>query len=107
LSDRAASVAAAGGGHLREWLFEAVAVPVARDRSLCVRAVTAASPFDQELTITVLEVELGTAAVTDEGGVLLGDLPVDRCGMVLGDVTTLDAWTGPDAPSRDGLADVT
>ncbi|MFE4373180.1 hypothetical protein ACFRMN_34085 [Streptomyces sp. NPDC056835] len=39
--------------------------------------------------------------------VRLGDLPVDRCGMVIGDASGLDAWTGMNDEPADGLADVT
>jgi hypothetical protein len=38
--------------------------------------------------------------------VLLGDLPVDRCGMVLGDASALDAFVGISGGTTDGLADV-
>lgn len=107
LSDRAATAAAAGGGHVHEWLFEAVAVPVAADRPLSVRATTQPSPSDQQPTIAILEVELGLAvAAAAEGPVVLGDLPVGRSGMVLGDAEALDSWVGEEGTSRDGLADV-
>ncbi|MFC6016996.1 hypothetical protein ACFP2T_12360 [Plantactinospora solaniradicis] len=92
LSDRAAAVAATGGGHIHEWLFEAVAVPVNADRSLPVRAATRPSPFDGEAAITMLDVGLGSGG---EGAArLLGDLPADRCGMLLGDAVALDSWVG-------------
>ncbi|MCL8014195.1 hypothetical protein [Streptomyces sp. AS02] len=105
LSERAGAVASAGGGHVQDWLCELVGVPVARDTPLPVRATTAASPFDGGPTIAVLEVDLGLPWTADEP-VLLGDLPVDRCGMVLGDAIALDSWTGDGHPSTDGLADV-
>jgi hypothetical protein len=38
---------------------------------------------------------------------MLGDMPVDGCGMVLGDARALDNFTGPDGEAADGLADVT
>ncbi|MEU8214463.1 hypothetical protein AB0C47_01665 [Micromonospora taraxaci] len=90
-SDRAAAVAATGGGHIQEWLFEAVAVPVHADRRLPVLAATQPSPFFGETVITMLEVRLGG----ESAGRLLGDLPADRCGMVLGDAVALDSWAGP------------
>lgn len=49
----------AGGGHLREWLCEAVAVAAADDRPLSVRTSTSPSPFDEEPTIATLEISLG------------------------------------------------
>jgi hypothetical protein len=74
-----------------------------------VRARTSASPFDGEPTIAVLEVGLGLPWPGPEDGepVQLGDLPVDRCGMVLGDARALDGFTGLGGESTDGLADVT
>jgi hypothetical protein len=107
LSQRAVVAARHRGGHLRDWLCEAIA---ARTSSgpLLVRASAAASPFDGEPTIAVLEVGLGI--VWPDGAardpVLLGDLPVDRCGMVLGDASALDAFAGIDGDTTDGLADV-
>lgn len=109
LFQRAATAAAAGGGHLRDGSCdaEAVAVPAAADRSLPVRASTAPSPFDGEPTIAVLEVELGVPWPWPSGDpVLLGDLPVDRCGMVLGDAKALDGFVGLGGDSTNGLADV-
>ncbi|RKN34770.1 hypothetical protein [Micromonospora musae] len=90
LSDRAVAVAATGGGHIQEWLFEAVAVPVDADRPLSVLAACQPSPFSGEAAITMLEVRLGG----ERAGRLLGDLPADRCGMVLGDAVALDSWVG-------------
>ncbi|MFJ8011002.1 hypothetical protein [Streptomyces sp. NPDC096339] len=109
LPERARAVAAAGGGHFREWLCEAVAVPVAADRALPVRASTSASPFDGEPAIATLEVGLGLVWPESRDRrvpIRLGDLPVDRCGMVVGDAAALDAWTGMDDEPADGLADV-
>jgi hypothetical protein len=101
LSERAATAAAAGGGHVREWLFEAVAVPAAADRPLSVRATTQPSPFDQQPTIAVLEVDLGVAVpALTKGPIVLGDLPVDPTGMVLGDAVALDSWVGLDGVPR-------
>jgi hypothetical protein len=110
LSERAREAASSGGGHLREWLCEAVAVPAAADRALRVRASTSPSPFDEEPTVATLEIALGfpwpeTADLP--APVRLGDLPVDRCGMVIGDAVGLDAWTGLEGEPADGLADVT
>ncbi|WP_223291073.1 hypothetical protein [Streptomyces avicenniae] len=109
LSERASAAAAIGGGHVHDGDCEMVAVRAADDRPLTVRASTAASPFDAGPTIAVLEVDLGLPWVGPPGDepVVLGDLPVDRCGMVLGDALALDSWTGDDHPSTDGLADVT
>ncbi len=110
LSERARAVASSGGGHLREWLCEAVAVPAADDRPLRVRASTSPSPFDEEPTIATLEIGLclpWPETADRSAPVRLGDLPVDRCGMVIGDAVGLYAWTGTDDESADGLADVT
>ncbi|MFG3347782.1 hypothetical protein ACGF1Z_22265 [Streptomyces sp. NPDC048018] len=110
LSERARTAASSGGGHLREWLCEAVAVPAADDRPLRVRASTSPSPFDEEPTIATLEISLGlpSPGTADRSlPVRLGDLPVDRCGMVIGDAAGLDAWTGMNNEPADGLADVT
>lgn len=117
LSERARTAIVAGGGHLHgpedsepaAWMCEAIAVEAAADRPLRVRARTSTSPFDGEPTIAVLEVDLGLPwPGRDDGGPLqLGDLPVDRCGMVLGDALALDGFTGLDGQSTDGLADVT
>ncbi|MFE1787727.1 hypothetical protein ACFW7J_04830 [Streptomyces sp. NPDC059525] len=59
LSERARAAMAKGGGHFREGLCEAVAVPAAADRVLMVRASTSPSPFDREPTIATLEIGLG------------------------------------------------
>ncbi|MFD4660340.1 hypothetical protein ACFWP2_32510 [Kitasatospora sp. NPDC058444] len=107
LSVRAAAAAKAGGGHLREWEYEAVAVPAAADRPLAVRATTEPSLFDEEPTIATLEVALGLPWPEGvDSPVLLGDLPVDRGGMVVGDSVGLDAWTGLEDEPADGLADL-
>ncbi|WP_422736217.1 hypothetical protein ACN263_21845 [Micromonospora sp. WMMD729] len=101
LSDRAAAVAATGGGHIQEWLFEAIAIPVNADRRLPVLAATQPSPFFGEPAITMLEVHLGG----ESAGRLLGDLPADRCGMVLGDAVALDSWAGPSVESGTNYDD--
>ncbi|MFF5970191.1 hypothetical protein ACFY7C_01570 [Streptomyces sp. NPDC012769] len=108
LSERAREAAAAGGGHLRDGLCEAVAVPARADGTLTVRAATEPSVFDEEPVISVLEVELGVPWPDGAGDapVRLGDLPVDRCGTVVGDAVALDAWTGLADESDDGLADL-
>jgi hypothetical protein len=108
LAARAKAAAASGGGHLLDPDCEAVAVPVAADRPLTVRASTSASPFDGEPTIAILEVDLGVPweSAGTTGNVKLGDLPVDRCGMVLGDAEALDGFVGLGADSTDGLADL-
>lgn len=117
LSVRAGEVVASGGGHIhgseggepRDGDCEAVAVGAAVGRTLPVRGRTSASPFDGEPTVAVLEVALGLpwAGGDDGAPVRLGDLPVDRCGMVLGDAGALDGFVGLDGPSTDDLADVT
>ncbi|WP_328394215.1 hypothetical protein OHS70_05470 [Streptomyces sp. NBC_00390] len=109
LSERAIAAASIGGGHVHDWVCEMVAVPAADDRPLLVRASATASPFDGGPTIAVLEMDLGLPWVGTAGDerIVLGDLPVDRCGMVLGDAVALDSWTGGGHPSTDGLADVT
>ncbi|MET8543271.1 hypothetical protein ABZW03_21865 [Kitasatospora sp. NPDC004799] len=109
LSVRAGAAAKAGGGHLREaeWECEAVAVPAAADRPLAVRATTEPSAFDEEPTVATLEVELGLPWPEGvDSPVLLGDLPVDRGGMAVGDAVGLDAWTGLEDEPADGLADL-
>ncbi|MFI5528874.1 hypothetical protein ACIA8O_10015 [Kitasatospora sp. NPDC051853] len=107
LSVRAAEAVATGGGHLRDGEAEVVVVRAAADRPLRVRATTRPSLFDEEPTIAVLEVALGLPWNAGQPGpVLLGDLPVDRCGMVVGDASGLDVWTGPADEPLDGLADV-
>jgi hypothetical protein len=110
LSERAAAAAANGGAHLHEWLCEAIAVPTATG-VLPVSAIAQPAVWDPVDTIAVLEVDLGlpwTTFGSDDTPVLLGDLPVDRCGMVLGDAAALDSWVGfmKGEPSIDGLADL-
>ncbi|MDT0407460.1 MULTISPECIES: hypothetical protein [Streptomyces] len=80
----------------------------ANDRPPMVRASTAASPFGGGPAIAVLEIDLRLPWVStaEDEPIVLGDLPVDRCGMVLGDALALDSWTGDGHPSTDGLADV-
>lgn len=106
-SERAFAAAATGGGHLHDggaaepstWGYEAVAVPAASDRPLPVRARTAPSAFDGEPVISALEVSLGlpwNRATHGDGPVPLGDLPVDRCGMILGDARALDGLAAVD-----------
>jgi hypothetical protein len=107
LSERAREAASAGGGHLREWLCEAVAVPAADDRPLRVRASTSPSPSGEKPTVATLEIALGLpwpGTINRSGPIRLGDLPVDRRGMVIGDAVGLDAWTGPEGEPADGLA---
>ncbi|WP_327064055.1 hypothetical protein OG196_04380 [Kitasatospora purpeofusca] len=81
LSERVRAAASSGGGHLHEWLCEAIVVPAAADRPLEVRASTSPSPFDGQPTIATLEVGLGVPwpGTADRSVPLrLGDLPVDR-----------------------------
>lgn len=108
LGHRASAAAADGGGHLRDGLCEAVAAPAATGTPLAVRAATSPSPFDGEPTIAVLEVDLGVpwAAGDRDVPIRLGDLPVDRCGMVLGDARALESFVGLDGATTDGLADL-
>jgi hypothetical protein len=107
LSQQAAAAAMRGGGHLSAGFCEAIAVR-ASSGPLPVRATASPSPFDGEPTVAVLDVDLGTSwpAGTAREVVLLGDLPVDRCGMVLGDAGALDAFVGMSGGTTDGLADV-
>ena len=108
LSQRAAVAARRRGGHLSDGPCEAIAVQ-ASSGPLLVRAAASPSPFDGEPTIAVLDVDLGISwpAGTARDVVLLGDLPVDRCGMVLGDASALDSFVGIGGGTTDGLADVT
>ncbi|WP_189272012.1 hypothetical protein [Kitasatospora griseola] len=107
LSERAGAAAAAGGGYLWDDECEAVAVRAAGGGELRVRARTALSWCTEERVISLLEVDLGVPW-TGEGDapIPLGDLPVDRCGMVVGDGVALDAWIGPAGEPTHGLADV-
>lgn len=115
LSGRALAMAAAGGGHLHDggaagpepWGFEAVAVPAATDRPLPVRAWTSPSPFDGEPVISALEISLGLPWTHGPTPLPLGGLPVDRCGMILGDARALDTFEGLNGTSVNGLADLT
>ncbi|MER6197739.1 hypothetical protein ABT234_10250 [Streptomyces sp. NPDC001586] len=105
LSARATEAARAGGGHIRDHLAEAVAVAAAADRPLPVRATSRPGPFYGRPTIAVLEVGLGLPW-TGTVDVAIGDLPVDRCGMVLGDARALDSFTGSGDEAGNGLADL-
>lgn len=75
---------------------------------LAVRSSVAPSPFNGEPTIAVLEVDLGVAwpAGATSGAALLGDLPIDRCGMVIGDARALDAFAGINGTTTDGLSEL-
>lgn len=108
LSQRGGQAAEAGGVHVSDGLAEAVIVQADPGRPLPVRATTAPSPFDGSATIAVLEVALGVPwrAAPGSDSILLGDLPVDRCGMVLGDAAALDGFVGLGGESIDGLADL-
>jgi hypothetical protein len=109
LSVRAIRSVATGPAHLRDWRCEAIAVPAAPDRPLPVRASTYPSPFGDDPVIEILEVDLGVpiSHVTSTAGPLhVGDLPIDRCGTVIGDATALDQWIGLCRKSTSGLADV-
>ena len=72
------------------------------------RATASPSPFGGESAVAILEVDLGMSwpADTARDVVLLGDLPVDRCMMVLGDASALDVFVGISGGTTDGLADV-
>jgi hypothetical protein len=107
LSQRAAVATMRRGGHLRDGPCEAIAVR-ASSGPLPVRATASPSPFDGEPTVAVLEADLGMSwpAGTARDAVLLGDLPVDRCGMIVGDASALDAFVGISGSTADGLADV-
>ena len=108
LSRRAAAAIASGGGYLRQFECEAVAVAASADRPLPVSATVSTSPFDNAPTIATLQIDLGRPwTADDQTTVLLGDLPVDHCGMLLGDAAGLDSWSGIGSASVDALADVT
>jgi len=115
LSVRATAAVEQGGGHLhepadgpgQEWFCEAVAVPAAADRPLQVRAMTWDSYDGPVVTVLEVDLHLPWPGGPDGEPVLLGDLPVDRCGMVLGDALALDSFVGLSGESIDGLADVT
>ncbi len=107
LSRRAASAVESGGGYLRQFECEAVAVAATPDRPLPVSASSSPSPFDDAPTISTLQVDLGRPWTgTNLATVPLGDLPVDHCGMVLGDAAGFDSWSGIGGTAIDGLADV-
>ncbi|MBB4742459.1 hypothetical protein BJY16_005918 [Actinoplanes octamycinicus] len=123
LSVRALRAAEAGGATLRDWLAEAVAVPAGPattgrvPRHAAPLRVTADvrpgayGPVDDRDAIAVLTIELNVPWPDVSSGtepVPLGDLPVDRCGMVVGDARALDSWVGFLRGERtiDGLADV-
>ncbi|MGI5175776.1 hypothetical protein ACQEVZ_05520 [Dactylosporangium sp. CA-152071] len=110
LSVRAMRAAETGGAHLRDWLAEAVAVP-AGPAALTVHARTRPGTYDDVDTIATLDIDLNLpwSAVSDGTvPVVLGDLPVDPCGMVIGDAVALDSWAGIAREERtvDGLADL-
>ncbi|XVU29626.1 hypothetical protein ACQPZJ_21870 [Actinoplanes sp. CA-054009] len=107
LSVRALRAAQAGGACLRDWLAEAVAAPAGAGL-LTVSAETRPGTYEPAETIAVLEIGLGLPWPGGTGPIVLGDLPVDRGGMVIGDARALDSWVGFLSPSRsvDGLADV-
>ena len=107
LSQRAAAASMRRGGHLSDRLCEAIAVR-ASSGPLPVRAAASPSPFDSEPTVAVLDVDLGMPwpAGPARDVILLGDLPVDRCGTVLGDASALDAFVGISGDTTDELADV-
>ena len=102
LSRRGGQAAGGGGVHVHDGLAEAVVVRADPRRPLPVRATTAPSPFDGADTIAVLEVELDLPWASNRDSVLLGDLLVDRCGMVLGDAAALDGFVGLGGKSIDG-----
>lgn len=110
LSVRATRAAGEGGAHLRDWLAEAVAVP-AGSGLLTVTARTRPGTYDETATIGTLDIDLNVpwsmVSATPEP-VHLGDLPVDRSGMVVGDAVALDSWVGflSSARTVDGLADL-
>jgi hypothetical protein len=110
LSARAGRAAQAGGAHLRDWLAEAVVAPAGPGK-LTVTARTRPGTYEAADTIAALDVDLDLpwpAVSAGSAPVSLGDLPVDPCGMVIGDAAALDSWVGflPAARSVDGLADV-
>ncbi|MCI4066039.1 hypothetical protein MRQ36_27210 [Micromonospora sp. R77] len=110
LSVRAMRAADEGGAHLQDWLVEVVAVP-AGPGALTVTARTRPGTYEKIDTISMLDIDLGlpwSAVSAGEEPVVLGDLPVDPSGMVIGDAVALDSWVGflPKARSIDGLADL-
>ncbi|MBM0226242.1 MULTISPECIES: hypothetical protein [Micromonospora] len=110
LSVRAMRAADTGGAHLQDWLAEAVAVP-AGPGALTVSARTRPGTYEAIDTIATLDVDLNlpwSAVSAKAEPVVLGDLPVDPSGMVIGDAVALDSWVGflPAARTVDGLADL-
>lgn len=109
LSARSLRAAQAGGGHLRAWLAEAVAVPAGPGK-LTVSARTRPGTVEPAETIASIDIDLDlpwSAVSAGTRPVKLGDLPVDPCGMVVGDAVALDSWVGfLPARSIDGLADL-
>ncbi|WP_200215449.1 hypothetical protein [Micromonospora coerulea] len=110
LSVRAMRAADTGGAHLQDWLAEAVAVP-AGPGALAVTARTRPGTFEAIDTIATLDIDLNlpwSAVSAGREPVVLGDLPVDPSGMVIGDAVALDSWFGflPMARTVDGLADL-
>lgn len=85
-------------------------MPAAPD-GITVTAQTRPGSYDADATIAVLDIDLNlpwSSVSAGTGPVALGDLPVDRCGMVIGDAVALDSWVGFLHGSRtvDGLADL-
>ena len=96
------------GARLQNGDCEAIAVQASAG-PLPVRAETWLPPSVGELVITVLEVGLGIPwpSSTAREPVVVGDLPVSRTGMILGDAAALDTYVGLGDDSVDGLADIT
>ncbi|GAA2714349.1 hypothetical protein [Actinoplanes palleronii] len=110
LSVRALHSARAGGAHLHDWLAEATAVPTG-PATLTVTARTRPGTYEPRPTIAVLDIDLDlpwSAVSAGTEPVPLGALPVDPCGMAIGDPVALDAWIGFGSGPRtvDGLADL-
>ncbi|MCM0673188.1 hypothetical protein NCC78_00355 [Micromonospora phytophila] len=110
LSVRAKRAADTGGAHLQDWVAEAVAVP-AGPGALTVTARTRPGTYGAIDTVATLDIDLNlpwSAVSAGKEPVVLGDLPVDPCGMVIGDAVALDSWVGflPAARTVDGLADL-
>ncbi|MEV6303670.1 hypothetical protein AB0M02_29965 [Actinoplanes sp. NPDC051861] len=103
-------MAETGGGHLKDWLAEAIAVP-AGSGTLTATARTRTGIYETTDTIATIDINLNvpwSAVPAGTEPVVLGDLPVDPCGMVIGDAAALDSWVGflPVARSVDRLADL-
>jgi hypothetical protein len=110
LSVRAMQAAETGGAYLRDGLAEAVAVP-AGPAALMVTARTRPGAYEAIDTVAALDIDLDlpwSAVSARTEPVVLGDLPVDPCGMVIGDAVALDSWVGflHGEHSVDGLADL-